>query len=230
LQVNESLGFKTAERKFYVNVVYPYRKTFAAVDFGNRVEIELQDYEVLMLEVRSQERQFKGIEPGRWDIGESGQLVLYDESILDNNPTGKLSLECRRDYLHLTGTVVVPESSTGQIQVMFDPVGGKDVSKPYAQVNGKDMAYEFHERSGVVNQDWMIVHLPEGQHYVDVVITEPKKEAIQVGAWLVCTYNLPHDSLNHTISNKEELFPIFAGDEDRRVAELLKPTSLSIRR
>lgn len=226
LTINETLGLKATKEKLYVNIVYPYRKTFEPVDFGGTIEVPVQDYQVLLLEVHAQSRQFQGIGAGRWDVSDSGLLVTYDESPLKTLPQGQVSAETRPDGLHLVGQVTVPDGSKGQIQIMFDPIEGKDVSKPTAFLDGKAVSCEFHERSGVINQDWMLMDVPPGSHKVDVIISEKGPQKVEIGAWLVSTYTLKGKTTGQKVSQASALFPVFAGAENRRMTTLLKPTKL----
>ena len=189
MAINESLGLKPTQEKLYVNIVYPYRKTFAPVSFGEAVNIPLQDYHVLMLEVRTQSRQFKGITTfaGRWDVTDSGQLVRYDESPLASVPTGDLipkGKEQNLPNLHLIGNVTVPQvAAKGQLQIMFDPIGGRRINKPVVLVDGQASGIEFHEHSGkAINgtempQNWALVDLQPGRHEIDVTLREQAMES-----------------------------------------------------
>jgi hypothetical protein len=227
LILDASLGLKPTDEKLYVNVVYPYRKTFEKVGFGETVDIPVQDYQVLMLEILTESRQFDQVpSAGRWSVDESGKLVLYDESILEETPAGKLKLKSKEEALHLVGNVTVPSTATGgQIQLMLDSIVGHPVTKPLILVNGQETDYEFHERRGeVIKQNWALINLPPGEHQVDIDLfcSSPDSKA-RIGAWLVANYKLTGQPTEQQVQQTERLFPVFAADEDRRMTTLFAP-------
>ncbi len=226
LVLDESLGLKPTGKKLHVNVVYPYRKTFPAVDFGETVQISLQDYQVLLLEVLAESRQLKGApSAGRWDVDQSGRLSLHDESILTSTPSGRLELKPREEALRLSGDVTIPAGATGgQIQVMLDHLAGKRVKRPLVSIDSQAVELEYHERSGGVRQNWALIDLPPGQHQVDIDLTSGSADSkVRIGAWLVANYKLPGRRTDRQVSDSTRLFPVFAAEEDRRVTTLLAP-------
>ena len=227
LVLDESLGLKPTDEKLCVNIIYPYRKTFEKVGFGETVDISLQDYQTLMLEILTESRQFDQVpSAGRWSVEESGKLVLYDESILEETPAGKLKLKSKEEALHLVGKVTVPSTATGgQIQLMLDSIVGHPVTKPLILVNGQEADYEFHERRGeIIKQNWALINLPPGEHQVDIelVCSSPENKA-QIGAWLVANYKLAGQLTDRRVPQAAQLFPVFAADEDRRMTTLFTP-------
>ena len=226
LALDRSLGLKPTDEKLCVNVVYPYRKTFPAVAFGDTVHIAIQDYQVLLLEVLSESRQLQGVpSAGRWSVDESGKLVLYDESILTDTPPGRLEIKPWKKALRLAGKVTVPLAADGgQIQVMFDPIAGKPVKKPVVLIDGKEVDAEFHERSGGIRQNWALIDVPPGQHQVDIdLLSLSSDDKVRMGAWFVVYYKLTGRGTDRHVPGTARLFPVFAADEDRRVTTLLEP-------
>ncbi len=224
LIIDESLGLKATGEKYCVNIVYPYQKTFTPVNFGEKVDILLQDYTVMMLEVRSQSRQFKEIvSPGRWGVNESGRLIEYDESPLKNLPTGKLIPLCKDGQLQLKGEVTSPESAkNSQIQIMLDPEEDVSINKPAVLIDGQAVGFEFHERTGSVKQDWILVNIEPGTHNVEVVIENIYTTAVKVQAWLVANYKLDGKETSKKAPQMKELFPVFSSQWDRRSTSLLE--------
>jgi len=229
LAVDESLGLTKTDEKLYVNIVYPYRKTFEAVSFGEAVNIEMQDYQVMLIEVREQSRQYKGIgKPGRWDVSKTGKLVMYDESVV-SEPAGSLSPKVRDGKLHLEGEVSIPQTAEkGQIQIMFGPVDGNGVGKPVVFCDGKECEVQFHNRSGTIKQDWALVDLPAGVHKIDVVVNKGDAGNVETGAWLIAHYNLKAVATEGKVSGAGKLFPVFEASKDRRMTELLKPVKCEL--
>lgn len=227
LVIDESLGLTPTDEKLYVNVVYPYRKTYEKVSFGDTVNIPVQDYQVMMLEVLAESRQFKELSSaGRWNVDESGQLVTYDDSVLADTPAGELKLEARGDSLHLQGQVSVPATGVGgQIQLMLETIAGNPVTKPVAWIDGKKVEVIFHERLGeVIPQNWALIDVPPGKHAIDIelVCSTPENKA-RIGAWMVANYKLAGQVTRKKGPEAGRLFPVFAADEDRRMTTLLAP-------
>lgn len=228
LVIDESLGFESTDEKFNVNIIYPYRKTFKSVNFGEKVDIFLQDYQVIMLDVRSQSRQFKEINsPGRWDINDLGKLVKYDESPLQDLPKGKLLPLCKDDRVQLKGEVILPKSTkNGQIQIMLDPDEDVSINKPTVLIDSQQVEFEFHERTGGVKQDWILVNIDSGTHDVEIIIENINTTTVQIQSWLVANYKLDGKGLSQKAPHLKELFPVFSSDWDRRSTPLLKSYSV----
>ena len=226
LVINASLGLKKTADKYYVNVVYPYRKTYEPVDFGATVNIPLQDYQVMLLEVRTQPRQYKEIDfSGRWSVNRSDQLIQYDESALDDLPKGALNIKRTGDESHLVGKVSVPDKAEkGQIQIMFG-WDQKFSSDPIALIDGNAVATEFHERSGRVNQDWLLIDIPPGRHIVDVSFCYGEGK-IKLGGWMTVHYVLNSNIVSQKEIETSTLFPVFAENKDRRMIILLEDTEI----
>ncbi len=227
LVIDASLGLTPTDEKLYVNVVYPYRKTYEKVSFGDTVNIPVQDYQVMMLEVLTESRQFKDLSSaGRWNVDESGQLVSYNDSVLADTPTGQLKLEARGEALHLQGQVTVPTTAVGgQIQLMLETVVGNPVTKPAVLVDGKKVEIIFHERLGeVIPQNWALIDVPPGTHEIDIelVCSTPENKA-SIGAWMVANYKLAGQVTGKQGPEAGRLFPVYAADEDRRMTTLLAP-------
>jgi hypothetical protein len=246
LTIGPSLGLGQSAEKHYVNVVYPYRKTFAPVPFGDTVSVPLEDYQVLMLEVRAESRQFQAITTAaRWDVTESGDVVLYDESPLNSLPSGRLTTKvqergAQESVLLFAGDVTVPDAATrGQLQVMFNnPAKGILISAPSVFVDGRESRIAFHERSpnaaekwahAELPSSWVLVDLAPGRHHLEVALPKKGPETVQVGAWLRASYTLESVESGRKVSDATQLFPVYAGAEDRRTMVILEPQEYRLR-
>lgn len=230
LTIDKSINFQPTDEKIYVNIIYPYRKTFEPVDYGQTIYIPIQDYQVMMLDVRTQSRQFKNITPSRWSVTDSGQLITYSEYPLRKAPSGYLRAFTAIDALHLKGEINVPKSAkTGQIQIMFEFVEGKKITKPKVLLDGKETDIEFHQRQNEasckwkVEQDWALVNTPNGRHKIDVIIEDKGPGNIKVSAWLIANYRLKPSVTDRKVPDAERLFPVISADEDRKMTTILEP-------
>jgi len=228
LVIDASLGLKQTTNIFYVNVVYPYRKTYAPVNFSATINIPLQDYQVMLLEVRAQPRQYKEIDfSGRWSTNSAEQLVQYDESILDDFPKGALDVKKTDGKSHLVGEVYVPyKAEKGQIQIMFDD-NQKLISIPIVLIDGNTVATEFHKRIGRVNQSWLLINIPPGRHTIDVSFRFGAGN-IKIGSWLIVHYVLKSNVVPQKEIETSTLFPVFSENRDRRMITLLENTEIDM--
>ncbi|OHB59727.1 MAG: hypothetical protein A2Y12_14825 [Planctomycetes bacterium GWF2_42_9] len=230
LKVGESLGFQPSDKKIYVNIVYPYRKTFKPVKFNETVDVQLQDYQVVLLEVRTKSQQFKGIEPGtRWSVNNAGQVQIYDESALDSKIIGKLIPEKQGDKTCLTGNITIPQAaSNGQAQVMLDPRQSARISKPVVLVDGQKAKIQYHERSGNIQQNWVLIDLTPGDHKFELVLNGGTAPKIFISVWLIVNYDLKGHETSKKVADYKNLFPVFAANQDRRMKPLLENYEMEI--
>lgn len=232
LVLDESLGLTPTDEKLYVNVVYPYRKTYEKVSFGAKVKIPAQDYAVMMLEVLTESRQLKELTPaGRWTVDESNSLVVLDESVLDETPKGRLTLKSRDGAFHLEGDVTVPSTAVGgQIQLMLGTISGNPVTKPVVLIDGKEVEVIFHERLGeVITQNWALINVPVGKHAIDIeLVCSTLENEARIGAWLVANYKLTGQVTDQQGPEVGRPFPVYNADEDRRMTKLFAPTDLTL--
>jgi hypothetical protein len=222
LTLDATLGLKPGDAQVFVNVVYPYRKTFAAAKYGATVEIPLPDYAVMLLEVRTTARQFAGAPEGqRWTVDDAGKLVTFDEAPLAAAATGRLTAIGEPKQMHLSGSVTVPAGARGEVQVILKPIVA-GMPAPTASIDGQPAKLELHRRDrGGGSDGWALVSVPPGTHKVDVIL--PAQISVETGAWLVATYTLKGAPAGKPLPDATGLFPIFAPDEDRRVVTLLAP-------
>ncbi|GMU21990.1 MAG: hypothetical protein AMXMBFR13_20780 [Phycisphaerae bacterium] len=224
LAIDESIGLTPAPDDVFVNIVYPYRKTLAPAKFGSAVEIPLQDYAVLLLEVLTRPRQFEGVKPDRrWHVPEGGELVSYDESPMKVLPGGRLAVLRSTRVLRIEGDVVVPEEAEGgQVQLMIRSAKGKP-AVPVVQVGGKptEVAFHLRIRKDQIGDAWALIDVPRGRHRIEISLDGT--DQTQLGAWLRGHYSLEATPMGAQMKNADSLFPVFAPQEDRRIAVLLAP-------
>jgi len=214
------LGKKTGT--FFANVVYPYRECIGPVSFGESIHVALQDYAVLMLDVRAADRQFQNVpENARWLLADEGTAsVLDQEPLRRKGPVGRLLRKPNERSLQLSGTVIVPEESDGaQLMMMLQPDDG-DVPQLTVKVDGVVTSAAFHLRTRRTGQDaWMLVDIPTGEHRVRIDLAG--RGTGQVGAWLRADYTLTAPPASPRFVPQGDFFPVFASDKDRRLATLL---------
>jgi hypothetical protein len=218
LAIDEQLDLGVVEGPVFVNVVYPYRETLAPVKFGDKVSLPLQDYAVMLLEVRTAPQQFDGAPAGRWATDESGASALLDVSPLSGNAHGRLRAAVSEEGLSLTGEVQVPEGSErARLMLMLLP-GEGDVQQPTVTVDDKETEAVFHLRKRDRGEDaWAIIDVPPGIHEISILV--PGRGGIEVGAWLRAEYTLQAAEAIDAPSG--DWFPVFEADRDRRVTTLL---------
>lgn len=241
LKIDAALGLPSSEGQFHVNVLYPYRRTYPPARFGEAVQVPVEDFQVLLLEVRSEERQFAGLRfSGRWGLSDSGQLILYNEEPLSSLPSGEIKIKSGDEALSLSGEVSIPATAKkGQLQIMFnDPADGVVVEKPTLRVNGQEAVGEFHRR--VANKaeswahaelpsSWFLVDLTPGHHHVEVSVPKPGPRTVEIGAWVVGNYVLRGEVTDRRVERAEQFFPVFAEDRDHRAVQVLEPRIQSLR-
>jgi hypothetical protein len=240
LTMDGALGMSSCEEKIYVNVIYPYRRTYDPVRFGETVQVPVEDFQVLLLDVRTESRQFEAVRfAGRWGVNDAGRIILYDESPLASLPAGVLAVMSEDGVVTIAGTVSVPRTAAkGQLQIMFNnPARGVAIEKPTVRVDGKEVVGDYHKR--VANKaeswahaelpsSWFLVDLGPGQHEVEVTVKKTGPETVEIGAWLVGSYVLQGRVTGRTI-DAAPLFPVFAEEEDRRAVEVLTPRVCRLR-
>jgi hypothetical protein len=175
----------------------------------------------MLLDIRKDSEQPKEIPSGvRWGLDKTDTLVIYDESVLANTPKGKLVLKKADDRSSLVGDVYIPSKAQGgQIQMMIDQ-GKEPVTKPTVMIDDHEFKAEFHERSGGINQDWLLVDIPSGNHKIDVSFLANESK-IKIGAWLIVNYELKGDIMPQKI-DAPGLFPVFDANKDRRMITLFE--------
>lgn len=207
IDIDESLGLGKTDERVFVNVVYPYRKTYQPVHYGESVDMLLRDYDVILLEVRTESRQFAEVPGGeRWNVTNSGQVMVYDEAPLKTLPSGEIIAIKKPGETMVSGTVFVPQSSAGgQLQLMLRP-DEQGVKSPTVLVNGETAEFEFHERYRQNGSDfWLLVDVPLGNSTIEIII--PSRGLMHLGAWLVATYSLDGNGVAKYVADDLELFP-----------------------
>ena len=220
LTLNSDLGLSASDAPVYVNIVYPYRRTFAAARFGATVEIPLQDYQAVLLEVRTESRQLKNAPSNaRWSVDDKGVRTEFDTSAVVQ-PGGALSAAVEPGALHITGTVTAPANSTGQVQILLAPAAGTP-GAPTVRVDNRAAEFAFHKRvrDNATGAAWVLLDLAPGVHSIDVTL--PGRGAVGAGAWIVANYVLPVRSTVQLTEPVEALFPVVSPNEDRRIAALM---------
>ena len=225
LQIDDQLDLGKTDAPVTVTVVYPYRESFAPVAFGGVVQIPLEDYEVMLLEVRTASRRIPNApEHGRW-TDDAIAISVLDGSALQDPPEGRLALTRDENAFSLRGPVTVPDGATGQIQLMIQP-GETSAPEISATVSGVAAKPAIHHRQRGAKEDaWALIDVPAGHSDVEIRLTGNGSGV--VGAWLTAVYALqPITSIFVPIG--EELYPVFAADQARRVATLLPPTPYAL--
>ncbi|MBI4557493.1 MAG: NPCBM/NEW2 domain-containing protein [Candidatus Hydrogenedentes bacterium] len=228
LRLNEELGLEPSSENYFVNVVYPYRKTFPAAVYGETVDVSLQDYEVMLLEVRAASRQFPAVPADkRWDVDSSGNLLVFDEPEGEEVPIGRLTARTAPGEIFIAGLVTVPSDvAEAEVQLMLKP-SGSTPPEPKILCNGSSPAVEFHRRDRQKGGDaWALIPLRPGKNTLR--ITVPGKGNLQVGAWCVATRKLAPTTTVVAAKLNETLFPVHAPNETREICTLLAPGNYSI--
>lgn len=225
LRIDEQLDLGPVNGPVTVTVVYPYRESFAPVANGDAALVPLEDYGVMLLEVRTEPRRISGApERGRWTADGTTVSVL-DNAVLREQPSGRLAMTHDEHACRVSGTIHVPDGADGQVHVMLLP-DRTAVPELRATVNGAAVAPTPHHRRRDAKEDaWVLIDVPEGSSEIDIVLSGTG--AGRVGAWLIATYTLP--VLTTTADSiGEELYPVFSADRSRRIATLLPPASYSL--
>lgn len=224
LTIDQHLDLGADRSPVHVNVIYPYRQSMGPVAWGETVSIPLQDYDVLLLEVRSGARQFPNLpDNGRWTTENDGKTILLDSTPLQEQPSGGLQQRTMEGGLELVGQALVPAACDGaELMLMLRPADGP-VKKPAVYLNGKEASFSYHLRTRGASQDaWALIDMPAGAHEVRIVL--PDSGRGQIGAWLRANYTLkPVPGFTGTAA-EGDFFPVYAPTSDRRVATLLPVT------
>ncbi len=224
LRIDDQLDLGIENEDVTVTVIYPYRETFAPVPFGSAIHVPLDDYTVMLLEVRTASRRITGApEEGRWVSDASGTHML-DRSALNRLPEGRFVTTRATNAYNITGSVVIPDGATGQICVMLQP--NQSLPELRATVNGAAVQPTIHHRQREKKEDaWALIDVTSGPHAVEIALAG--NGGGTVGAWLVAHYTLPVKSTS-SVRVEEELYPVFAADQARRIATLLQPTAYAL--
>lgn len=227
LRLDESIGLAQTGEGVHVCVVYPYRQSFEAKRWGEAVDVPLQDYQVLLLEVRTDARRFEGVpDNARWDVMADGELVVFDAKPMAE-PAGRVKAAPGEGFLGLTGRVTAPEG-VENVELRFmaqAPMFG--APRPEGDVgilhtNAGEVAGETHTRDRAHGADdcWTLFQVNDpGDHEISTRFHGMGR--FNVGAWAVANYRLEGRPTGQKVPAAEELFPVFAADEDRRVATLM---------
>lgn len=221
LAVDESLDLGTTAEPVYVNIVYPYRATLPAAKFGSTVLVPLQDYAVVLLEVRTASQQFTNVvEDSRWDISTDGAIISFAKDSLRDEPSGKLYAAVNAGGLRLSGKLNAPTSaSRAELQVALLPQQDIDTDVT-VRIGGRDATYAVHHRERNKAQDtWLLIDAPPGESNIELDIHGAGE--IKVGAWLKAFYDLPSQATEKSISSGDDLFPVIAANEDSRITTAL---------
>lgn len=225
LRIDESLDLGPTREPVTVTVVYPYRETLGEAAVGDTVPVPLEDYSVVLLEVRAASRRIKGApESGRW-VADAAGVSRLDESLLGEPPIGRLVPEVESKSFRLAGSVSVPGAATGQIQVMLLP---DQAELPGLQITVNGVIIQpaiHHRRRGAKEDAWVLFDAPAGPSDIEIALSGGGSG--RIGAWLVARYTLPVKSTSRT-TVAEDLYPVFAADQARRVATLLHPSHYAL--
>ena len=225
LSVDEALGTH-ADEAVYVNVVYPYRHTFAAAKSGGVVEVLLADYEVMLLEVRTASRQLANVEENTdWTVDEDGHLrTLHPPEKMDA-PSGTLFADAEAGVLRIHGQVSVPAfSQTCQLQLMLLPENAP-FEPMHILVDGAPREGQWHRRNRAQGKTdaWLLLPLLPEDREIDVALRG--SGPIEFGAWCVANFALNAGS-PAAVEAPDNLFPVFADMDRRRIGSLLAPQKI----
>ena len=226
LPLDQSIGLHpSGDEKYVLTIMYPYRQTCQSpMSYGAKALIALQDYEVLLADVRLESLVPKAWpRDARWSVDAAGRIVRYDARESGKfEPSGSLRIEVQPGKLRMVGSVEVAAKARGQIQLMIKPDQGKP-AVPLVRIDGKDSPCAFHLRTRGKGQcdAWALADVPGGHHAVEIELAG--RGPITVGGWMIAAQSLTATATDTKPAHLERLFPVFACDELRGVATLVSP-------